>query len=226
MRKGVFFALVVGVGSLAVLGVLAQPQNFRVVRETATSVTIAWVAPSDDIIGYEIRRAPDQGQGLAGDPSFVRTVTDSLTATVFTDLALNSGTNYFYQVRGYKAGYTGSEDTLRTDFAPGQQTFLQATTKASVAEPRIENAIIAPGKATSATISYDLLTTGQVEVTVYTVDGVKVNTLVNSQQAAGQLHSVTWDATNETGGRVGSGTYLVHVKTPDQSVIKKIVVVR
>ena len=63
----------------------------------------------------------------------------------------------------------------------------------------------------ATTIEYRLPESAQVELTVYSVDGRRVETLVNEHQQSG-LHSVTFDASN-----LASGTYIYRIQTDNFS---------
>ncbi len=60
-------------------------------------------------------------------------------------------------------------------------------------------------------INYNLEQSGQVAVAVYNIQGQLVKTLVSGHQPAG-AYRVTWDATDETGGKVSSGLYVYRLK--------------
>jgi hypothetical protein len=61
---------------------------------------------------------------------------------------------------------------------------------------------------TESSINYLLNTTEDVNVSVYSVSGKLVKTLVSQNQAKG-TYTVKWNGTNNSGQTVASGTYLV-----------------
>ncbi len=79
----------------------------------------------------------------------------------------------------------------------------------------------------STTISFDLsgnLGDKQaVNLSVYDIRGRLVRTLIDSEIAAGS-HKITWDGMNEQGMQVSSGIYLYTLKTGEQSLTRKMVV--
>ena len=77
----------------------------------------------------------------------------------------------------------------------------------------------------ATTISYNLATRSLVELSVYNMLGQKVTTLVNDVQAAGQ-HQAEWDGTNRSGNRVASGIYFYRLEAGEQSVVKKMVLLK
>jgi len=60
-------------------------------------------------------------------------------------------------------------------------------------------------------IKYDLPAAGRVDLTIYTIDGRRVTTLVSRHMTAGR-HTAIWDGRDDTGQPVASGTYLYHIK--------------
>lgn len=207
----------------AVSWALDGPSGLTSTRQTALSVVLKWTVPTGvTLAGYEIQRAPDQS-GLPGQPVFLKRYTDAYVLTTYTDGTASKETTYHYRIRGFQAGFDGSEaSALKSEYTE----FLKVKTKAGAGDPKITGALIKPGGASTSLIDYEVLTTGQTEVRVYTVDGALARTLVNEVKTGPARYSVTWDILNDQGASVASGTYLVHVKSPDQSAIKKIVVVR
>jgi hypothetical protein len=64
----------------------------------------------------------------------------------------------------------------------------------------------------STTIAFTLGTAGQATLSVYTVDGRLVRTLLDGAQAAGP-HAVTWDGRDEAGRAAASGAYFYRLST-------------
>jgi endo-1,4-beta-xylanase len=77
----------------------------------------------------------------------------------------------------------------------------------------------------STTIRYSLRASSKVRLTVYSVLGVKVRTLVESIQNDGE-HAVVWDATDDRNNPVPSGVYIYRLTTDDVSLQKKMLVLR
>ncbi len=74
-------------------------------------------------------------------------------------------------------------------------------------------------------IQYQLPTVADVNLTVYTITGQKVRTLVNTRQIAGE-HRLTWDARNDGGFRVGSGVYIYRLVAGQEVQAKKMILLR
>jgi len=61
-----------------------------------------------------------------------------------------------------------------------------------------------------------------VSLEVFNIVGQKVKTLMNEKLPPGE-HRITWNATNESGGRVASGIYLYRLKVDTESQTRKMV---
>jgi len=75
------------------------------------------------------------------------------------------------------------------------------------------------------TIEYQLPAQTRVDMVVYNVMGQKVKTLVNSVQNAGN-YSIVWDARNDHGNLVSSGVYFCVLKTNEQRLTSKMILMR
>ena len=64
----------------------------------------------------------------------------------------------------------------------------------------------------STTIQYSIPKTEQVDLTIYTITGEKVKTLVSDKVEAG-YHDVQWNGLNDHGISVASGVYIYRIKT-------------
>jgi flagellar hook assembly protein FlgD len=75
-------------------------------------------------------------------------------------------------------------------------------------------------------IRYDVPAAGgNVTLRIYDVAGRLIRTLVDGAQTSGQK-SVTWQATDDLGSRVGSGVYFYHLRAPGFSETRKMVLVQ
>ncbi len=77
----------------------------------------------------------------------------------------------------------------------------------------------------STTISFNLPSDEQAEVSVYAVDGSKVATLVSEVMSAGD-HSVVWMGKDSTGASVASGAYFYRLTTPSFSETRVMTLVK
>ena len=77
----------------------------------------------------------------------------------------------------------------------------------------------------STRIDFNLASAGTVDIKVYDVTGRHVATLLNEYMSAG-AHNVTWDGRNDKGGIVASGVYYYSLVTKDETMTRKMVLLR
>ena len=74
-------------------------------------------------------------------------------------------------------------------------------------------------------IDYSLPKSGRVSLDIYDVAGHRVSRLVDAVQSAGK-QSVTWTGVDQRGNPVASGTYFYRLVSEDQTLVKKMLLVR
>lgn len=74
-------------------------------------------------------------------------------------------------------------------------------------------------------IAYDLPNVTEVQLIIYNVLGQKIKTLVHGQQQPKQ-YKVVWDGTNDEGSRVASGIYIYQLRTPENLITKKMILMK
>jgi hypothetical protein len=97
-----------------------------------------------------------------------------------------------------------------------------------IGEPPIPAAITAgyPNPfITSTTVRFSLSKPGTVSLSVYSVDGREVATLVNGSLPSG-IHEVTWDGYDKEGNEAASGVYILEMRSSGARHIRKAVKVR
>ena len=77
----------------------------------------------------------------------------------------------------------------------------------------------------STTIGYALPVDMTVELVVYNMLGQKLKVLYSGIQKAG-YHSVPWDGTNEYGSSMASGIYIYRLKTDENNLIRKMILMK
>lgn len=77
----------------------------------------------------------------------------------------------------------------------------------------------------STTIQYSIPATGDVKTDIYDVQGRVVRSLENSVQQAGN-HSIVWDSRNNYGNTVSSGTYFCQILFNNNSLVKKLLLIK
>ncbi|MFH1690173.1 MAG: C25 family cysteine peptidase [Candidatus Eisenbacteria bacterium] len=77
----------------------------------------------------------------------------------------------------------------------------------------------------STLISFSLLTAGNVELTLYNIQGRLIRTLAEETRQAGE-YEVAWDGTDEFGVDVAAGMYLYRLRLGEQEETRKMILVR
>lgn len=77
----------------------------------------------------------------------------------------------------------------------------------------------------STTIEYTLPSASHVTVQIFNNNGQLIKSLVDEEKSTGD-YSVIWDGKNNNGGRVASGVYFYTVKTDDNELVKKMVLLK
>ena len=75
------------------------------------------------------------------------------------------------------------------------------------------------------TITYGLPIESHVTITIYSILGQRVKTLVDEMKSAGDF-SVTWDGTNESGERVTSGMYIYSIEAGNFRLSRKLMLMK
>lgn len=73
------------------------------------------------------------------------------------------------------------------------------------------------------TISFHLKARSKVHINIYDIVGKKVNTLIRQDMNSG-LHQIKWNRKNQTGNFVPNGVYIYELKTPNQTLSRKLIV--
>jgi hypothetical protein len=74
-------------------------------------------------------------------------------------------------------------------------------------------------------ISFQMPKQAHAELNIYNVKGQKVKTLVNEIKGKG-MHSVIWNGKNEAGKSLASGVYFYQVRTGNQQIVNKILMLK
>ncbi|MHB2156509.1 FlgD immunoglobulin-like domain containing protein [Calditrichota bacterium GD2] len=74
-------------------------------------------------------------------------------------------------------------------------------------------------------IKFGLPEDGHVQLTIYSMSGQKVCTLLDGQVSKG-YHQIVWDGTNESGQSVSGGLYVYELKTENKRLLKKMLLVK
>lgn len=77
----------------------------------------------------------------------------------------------------------------------------------------------------TTTIDYAIPQSGNVRLSVYDIMGKKIKTLVNHVESAG-THTIAWDATDNAGHSVPSGTYIYKLEYSDHVLHQKLLLLK
>lgn len=77
----------------------------------------------------------------------------------------------------------------------------------------------------STTIGFELPQTAEVDLSIYTVDGRKLTTLVSGEMKPGE-HAAVWDGTSSDGKSLPRGRYMARLKVNQEIASRSIVVLR
>jgi hypothetical protein len=77
----------------------------------------------------------------------------------------------------------------------------------------------------TTSIQYTIPSSGEVLVNIFNIQGRLIRTLFQSFQNAGN-HSIVWDSRNNDGNLVSSGTYFCQVSFKNNSLVKKLLLVK
>jgi len=83
-----------------------------------------------------------------------------------------------------------------------------------------------PMRSGSAKISFGIVKTEKVEVSIFDVSGRRVKTLTNRVFEGGKTYDLTWDGTNEDGASVARGVYFYQLRSPSFTSQRKLTVLR
>jgi len=74
-------------------------------------------------------------------------------------------------------------------------------------------------------IKFGLPEDGDVQISIDSISGQKVRTLIDGQVSKG-YHQVVWDGKNESGQPVSGGLYVYELKTDNKRILKKMLLVK
>ena len=78
----------------------------------------------------------------------------------------------------------------------------------------------------TTTIYYSVGKESNITIQVYNLLGKKVKTLINNRRRPAGYHYLQWDGRNDDGRRVASGVYLYQMRSDENVLTKKMVLIR
>lgn len=124
------------------------------------------------------------------------------------------------------AGTSSPEDS-RFVLAVGDAAYLRERASAFVTQnPQTSLSAIGPNPIRSGILlRFELAADEPASLAVYDVQGSRVRTLISGHQKAGG-HEVSWNGLNERGRRAPAGVYFVQLRTPQQRITRRILLVQ
>ncbi len=161
---------------------------------------------------------------VASDSAFTSLVVDSAVPdTLVTLNPLTANTKFYWHVAAVNANGT-SLYSPTVSFTTGDQVVAVLDQPGIPVEYDLFQNYPNPFNPTTL-IRYDLPQSSLVRLTVHSVLGEKVRTLVDAVQAAG-VHTVVWDAKDDRGNNVSSGVYFYHLETGNSVLSRKMMLLR
>ncbi len=183
-----------------ILDATCIPYLYRAVAESPANIHLDWHSyqqPDLFVLNYKADDAPEDEWQVVNLPGDVNTYS-------LGDLSL--GTNYLFKVGAVFEG-----QYLESAILEG---YMDPTSNPEEPLPAIvQNLKSYPNPFNPNTnIVFQLNESSHTELAVFNTRGQKVKTLVNGFLSAGEHHRA-WDGTSDQGRKMGSGLYIVRVKT-------------
>ncbi|MFW6210879.1 MAG: hypothetical protein ACOC4H_02035, partial [bacterium] len=202
--------------------VVIDPED-KEVQYTITGkkdVSLQWAAAQNgtyEVSRYNVFRSTDNGGTytlLAETAAGVREYTDTET---------NWGMRYVYSVRAEDTG--GNTDAF--------YNLLTVELPAAENRMRIYSNLINTGLGEKLRMRYFLSKEGEFRISVHTLSGVHVKTIVEGSAPAGvsednpyESSDIFWDGTNASGEKAAAGVYLIILEVEGERTINKAAVVK
>ena len=75
------------------------------------------------------------------------------------------------------------------------------------------------------TISFSIQNNSNIELSIFNIKGQKIKTLINEQMQKGE-HSIIWSGFDENNKPVSSGIYLYKIKSENQELVKRMLLLK
>jgi predicted CXXCH cytochrome family protein len=178
-------------------------------------VVLSWAAPTDpDVDVYNVFRSTTAGF----DPSTTAPIA-SVKGITYTDNAVTPGTQYYYRIGAVDFGGNVSPFSDETGVVTGIKTEQGIPTDFALKQnyPNPFNP--------STEIAFALPKAVRVKLSIFTITGEQIATLVDREMAAGN-YSVTWNGEGLSGRLVSSGLYLYRIEAGDFVSVRKMVMLK
>ncbi len=188
-------------------GVVAQYQG--------GSVVLSWTAPTDpDVDVYNVFRSTTPGF----DPGTTSPIA-SVKGIQYTDNAVTPGTQYYYRIGAVDFSGNKSPFSDEVSIVTGIETEKGIPTVFALKQnyPNPFNP--------STEIGFALPKAVRVKLSVFTVTGELIATLIDQEMSAGN-YTVTWNGEGFSGRPVSSGLYLYRIEAGDFVSVRKMVMLK
>ncbi|MDZ7374858.1 MAG: T9SS type A sorting domain-containing protein, partial [candidate division KSB1 bacterium] len=182
---------------------------------TAQGIELTWGKPTDEDFRYfAVYRSTTPGF----DPSRLSPIATT-TEPRYLDPDVAAGVTYYYRIAAFD--FSGNQSQFSSEvsvFVTGVAGQLSGRIPADfVLEQNYPNPFNP-----STEIVFGLPRSEDVTLTVYSMQGQAVRTLVRGRMAAG-YHRVTWDGRSDQGETLAAGTYIYRLQAGDLQITKKMV---
>jgi FlgD Ig-like domain/Fibronectin type III domain len=205
-------------GSASVVPIAGSPINGTPINNT--SATLSWILParSASTLTYDV-----QYSKTADFSSAVATVSNVDKANVDVK-NLDKNSVYYWRVASKTDNGDVSSYSAPTAFNTGANITGVEKTETMPADFVLSQNYPNPFNPTTI-INFALPKNSFVALKVYDMLGREVKTLMNSEMSAG-VHSVNWNADNNSGQKVTSGVYIYRISAGDFTAVKKMVLIK
>jgi predicted CXXCH cytochrome family protein len=187
-----------------------------VAMNVPTGVMLKWNAnPDPDIDHYNVYRGTTAGF----DPNSTAPIAQ-VAETEYIDQNVTSGVKYYYVINA--VDFSGNKGA----FSPEVNVTVTGVSEAGgiPTEYALRQNYPNPFNPTTS-IGFAVPKQAHVTLSIYTVSGELVATLVNEQMAPGN-YNVTWNGENFSGTSVSSGIYLYRIQSGDFTAVRKMIMLK
>lgn len=196
---------------------LIAPEHLALVRDS--TIVFTW-QPGDNVPvdDYQVQIAVDS---LMQNVLFDTTL--SSTQLAFFAPPVLQQNRYWWRVRGGNATGWGFFSAARLFIYLGPTTDVESPSLPPISFRLHQNY---PNPFNPATvIRYQLPVSAPVKLSIYSIDGQLVRTLVDEQKQAG-LHHVVWNGRNDAGARLPSGAYLYRIEAGEFRDVRRMLLIK
>ena len=163
---------------------------------------------------------------MAGDSGKIFTSTDSGRTLELETSTATENLNDVFMLSSSQGSAVGASGRILRFSVSAPITPQSVVIPEAQGSLKAINNLVDPSKGEATTVQYAQKKAGKVTVTVHTMQGLKLRTLLDEARAAGTYSDLNWDGKNDSGETVASGIYLLHIEGPEFSISRKIAVVR